>query len=160
MGITFTNGMSIIPNGNNGGGTETNAGEYYLLTGAGGYNPGLNQGKIVFPKHSVQLGIADPNLILSEASLYINLTDSNSEDRTTILTSMFTNSGTIRFSQNANHIEFSFTPDTFRMYQDVGVDTSVYWDIVPFPPNGTLSVVSTSGTAFDESDPITITIDI
>ena len=78
MGIQITNGMSIVPNG--GGGTETNAGEYYLLIGASGYNPALTDGTITFPKHApTNLGLADPNLILSEASLYINFIDKPSD---------------------------------------------------------------------------------
>lgn len=153
--IEFTNGLTIVPNS-----AGVGAGEYYLLTGAGGYNPAFNPGTITFPKHSVMLGIADPNLILSEASLYINFTDDNSVDRTAILTSMTTNSGTIRLSQGVYHIEFSFTPGAFRIHNHLGVDVSVYWDSVPTAPSGTLSLVSSSGYAFNESDPITISISI
>ena len=153
--IQFTDGFTIVPNS-----AGVGAGEYYLLIGASGYNPALSPGKITFPKHSVSLGIAEIDLILSEASLYINFTDANSVDRTAILTSMITNSGTIRLSQNTYHIEFSFTPGAFRIHQHLGVDTSVYWDNVPTAPSGTLSLVSSSGTTFNNSDPITISISI
>jgi hypothetical protein len=139
-----------------------NAGEYYLLIGAGGYNPALADGTITFPKHApTNLGLADPNLILSEASLYINFIDALNVDRTTILTSMTTNSGTIRLSQAQSHIEFSFTSGAFRIHNQYPDDVSVYWDDkVGVPPTGTLSLVSTSGTVFNDSYPITITINI
>jgi hypothetical protein len=154
--IEFTGGFSIVPNSAGAG-----AGEYYLLTGGGGYNPGLNSGTITFPNHTTNLGIADPNLIISDASLYINLIDTNGVDRTTILTSMTTNNGTIRLSQSVYHIEFSFTPGAFRIFNGFGPDVSIYWDDkVGPPPTGTLSVSSTSGYTFNNVDPITISISI
>lgn len=138
-----------------------NAGEYYLLIGAGGFNPAIADGTITFPKHTTSLGIADPNLIISEATLYINLTDALNVDRSTILTSMTTNSGTIRLSQAQSHIEFSFTSGAFRLYNDGNGDVSVYFDDKQGPPpTGTLSLVSTSETVFNDSYPITITINI
>jgi hypothetical protein len=154
--IQFTDGFTIVPNS-----AGVGAGEYYLLIGAPGYNPALNDGTITFPKHSTSLGLADPNLILSESGLYINFTDALNVDRTAILTSMTTNSGTIRLSQTVYHIEFSFTPGAFRIYTPPGgSETSVYWDNVPSAPTGTLSLVSSSGTTFNDVDPITISISI
>ena len=158
--IEFTGGFSIVPNS-----AGAAAGEYYLLTGAGGppggYNPALNDGTITFPNHTTNLGIADPNLIISDASLYINLIDTNMVDRTAILTSMTTNNGTIRLTQGVYHIEFSFTPGAFRIYSQSVTDISVYWDDkVGPPPTGTLSVSSTSGYTFNNVDPITISISI
>jgi hypothetical protein len=58
------------------------------------------------------------------------------------------------------HIEFSFTPGAFRIHQQSGVDTSVYWDNVPNAPTGTLSLVSSSGTVFNDAYPIVVTISI
>ena len=157
--IEFTDGFTIVPNS-----AGTGAGEYYLLTGAGGppggYHPALNPGTITFPDHSITAGVADPNLIISDASLYINLTDTNSVDRTTLLTSMLTNNGTIRLSQGVYHIEFSFTPGAFRIYSQSATDISVYWDTYGCAPTGTLSVSSTSGYTFNNVDPITISISI
>jgi hypothetical protein len=154
--IQFTDGFTIVPN--NAGAA---AGEYYLVIGAGGFNPALNDGTITFPNHTTNLGIADPNLILEDASLYINFIDALNVDRTTILTSMTTNSGTIRLSQAAYHIEFSFTPGAFRIHNQYPDDVSVYWnDKVGVPPTGTLDLVSSSGTAFNDAYPITVTISI
>jgi hypothetical protein len=155
--IEFTGGLTIVPNSAGAG-----AGEYYLLTGAGGYNPALNDGTITFPNHTTDLGEADPNLILEDASLYINFIDTNMVDRTTILTSMTTNSGTIRLSQTVYHIEFSFTPGAFRIHPSpsTGLGISVYWDSIPSAPTGTLSLVSTSGYTFNDVDPIIVTISI
>ena len=157
--IEFTDGFSIVPNSAGAG-----AGEYYLLTGAGGppggYNPALNDGTITFPNHTTDVGIADPNLIISDASLYINLIDTNMVDRTALFTSMLTNNGTIRLSQGVYHIEFSFTPGAFRIYSQSGNDISVYWDTFGGAPTGTLSVSSTSGYTFNNVDPITISISI
>ena len=154
--IQFTDGFTIVPNS-----AGVGAGEYYLLIGAPGYNPALADGTITFPKHSTSLGLADPNLILSESGLYINFTDALNVDRTAILTSMTTNSGTIRLEQAVYHIEFSFTPGAFRIYTPPGdSETSVYWDNVPSAPTGTLSLVSSSGTAFNDAYPITVTISI
>jgi hypothetical protein len=155
--IQFTDGFTIVPNS-----AGETAGEYYLVIGAGGYNPAIVDGSITFPNHTTDLGIADPNLILSDASLYINFIDALNVDRTAILTSMTTNSGTIRLSQAAYHIEFSFTPGAFRIHPSpsTGLGISVYWDSIPSAPTGTLSLVSSSGTAFNDSYPITVTISI
>jgi hypothetical protein len=153
--IQFTDGFTIVPNN-----AGVAAGEYYLVIGAGGYNPALNDGTITFPKHSTSLGLADPNLILSECGLYINFIDALNVDRTAILTSMTTNSGTIRLEQAAYHIEFSFTPGAFKIYTPPGgSETSVYFDQL-YGPTGTLSLVSSSGTAFNDSYPITVIISI
>jgi hypothetical protein len=74
---------------------------------------------------------------------------------------MTTNSGTIRLSQAAYHIEFSFTPGAFRIHNQYPDDVSVYWnDKVGVPPTGTLDLVSSSGTAFNDAYPITVTISI
>ena len=153
--IEFTGGFTIVPNS-----AGATAGEYYLVIGSGGYNPALNDGTITFPNHTTNLGIADPNLILSESGLYINFTDALNVDRTAILTSMTTNSGTIRLEQAAYHIEFSFTPGAFRIYNNLTSDISVYWDTYGGAPTGTLSLVSSSGTLFNDSYPITVTISI
>jgi hypothetical protein len=157
--IEFTDGFTIVPNS-----AGTGAGEYYLLTGPGGppggYHPAQAVGSITFPKHSTQTGLADPNLIISDAGLYINLTDTNSVDRTAILTSMTTSSGTIRLSQGVYHIEFSFTPGVFGVFS-LGSAISVYSDpYIGQGPTGTLSLVSTSGYTFNNVDPITISISI
>jgi len=155
--IQFTDGFTIVPNS-----AGVGAGTYNLVSGLAGYNPAITAGTITFPNHTSDLGITDPNLIISDASLYINLIDANSVNRTAILTSMTTNSGTIRLSQGVYHIEFSFTPGAFRIYTSPGgPDTSVYWDDkVATPPTGTLGLVSTSGTTFNDVDPITISISI
>ena len=157
--IEFTGGLTIVPNSAGAG-----AGEYYLQTGSGGppggYHPAQPAGTITFPDHSITAGVADPNLIISDAALYINLTDANSVDRTTLLTSMLTNNGTIRLSQGVYHIEFSFTPGAFRIYSQSATNISVYWDTYGGAPTGTLSLVSTSGYTFNNIDPITITISI
>ena len=157
--IEFTDGFTIVPNS-----VGVGAGEYYLLTGAGvppgGYHPAQSAGSITFPKHSTQTGLADPNLIISEAGLYINFTDANSVDRTAILTSMTTSSGTIRLSQTVYHIEFSFTPGVF-VVAILGSAFGVYSD--PYlvqGPTSPLSLVSTSGYTFNNVDPITISISI
>jgi hypothetical protein len=152
--IEFSNGFTIVPNS-----AGVGAGTYNLVSGAGGYNPALSTGTITFPDHSINLGVADPNLILSDASLYINFTDANSVDRTAILTSMTTSNGTIRLSQTVYHIEFAFTPGAFRIHNQSGTDISVYWDSIAGGPTGTLSLVSSSGTTFTDG-PVTITIDI
>jgi hypothetical protein len=154
--IEFTGGFTIVPNS-----AGATAGEYYLVIGSGGYNPALNDGTITFPNHVTNLGLEDPNLILSDASLYINFTDALNVDRTAILTSMTTNSGTIRLSQAVYHIEFSFTPGAFRIYTPPGgSQTSVYWDTFSTAPTGTLSLVSSSGTVFNDAYPIVVTISI
>jgi hypothetical protein len=73
---------------------------------------------------------------------------------------MTTNSGTIRLSQAVYHIEFSFTPGAFRIYTPPGgSETSVYWDNL-YAPTGTLSLVSSSGTVFNDAYPIVVTISI
>ena len=157
--IEFTDGFTIVPNS-----AGVGAGEYYLLTGAGvppgGYHPAQSAGSITFPKHSTQTGLANPNLIISEAGLYINFTDANSVDRTAILTSMTTSSGTIRLSQTVYHIEFSFTPGVFSVSilgSAFGVYSDPYYVHAPTSP---LSLVSTSGYTFNNVDPITISISI
>jgi hypothetical protein len=153
--IQFTDGFTIVPNS-----AGVGAGEYYLLIGAPGYNPALADGTITFPNHTTDLGIADPNLILSESGLYINFTDALDVDRTAILTSMTTNSGTIRLSQAVYHIEFSFTPGVFTIYS-TGSQISVYSD--PYVATGetlTLGLVSSSGTVFNDAYPIVVTISI
>ncbi len=155
--IEFTGGLTIVPNS-----AGVGAGTYSLVSGLAGYNPAITAGTITFPNHTTDLGITDPNLIISDASLYINFIDTNMVDRTTILTSMTTNSGTIRLSQNVYHIEFSFSPGAFRIYTAPGgSNTSVYWDDkVGTPPTGVLGLVSTSGYTFNDVDPITISISI
>ena len=153
--IQFTDGFTIVPNN-----AGVAAGEYYLVIGAGGYNGAEVDGTITFPKHSTSLGVADPNLIGIESGLYINFTDALNVDRTAILTSMTTNSGTIRLEQAAYHIEFSFTPGAFKIHTPPGgSETSVYFDQL-YGPTGTLSLVSSSGTAFNDSYPITVIISI
>ena len=154
--IEFTGGFTIVPNGNTPPGISNT---WNLESGAGAYNPALNAGEVVFPDHLLDVGLADPNLILDSGSIYINLEDAANVDKTTLLTSMTTNSGTIRFQQGVYHIEFSFTPGAFRIHQQIGVDTSVFWDSIPTAPTGTLSLVSTSGNTFTDN-PVTITIDI
>ena len=153
--IQFTDGFTIVPNSAGAG-----AGEYYLLTGAAGYNPALTSGTITFPNHITDLGESDPNVIIEDASLYINLIDANSVNRTAILESMTTNSGTIRLSQGVYHIEFSFTPGVFAIYS-MGSEISVYSDpYIGVGTTGTLGIISTSGTTFNNVDPITISISI
>jgi hypothetical protein len=153
--IQFTDGFTIVPNNASTGVSGT----WNLVSGAGGYNPAFNSGYLTFPDHGPNVGLSDPNLILDSGSIYINFIDAASVDQTTLLTSMTTNSGTIRLEQGAYHIEFAFTPGAFRIHTDVSGDISVFWDSIPTAPTGTLSLVSSSGNTFTDN-PVTITIDI
>lgn len=153
--IEFTNGFTIVPNNASSGVSGT----WNLVSGASGYNPAFNNGDLTFPDHGPNVGLSDPNLILASGSIYINFIDAASVDQTTLLTSMTTNSGTIRLEQGAYHIEFAFTAGAFRIFNQSSVDYSVYWDNIPNSPTGTLSLVSTSGNTFTDN-PVTITIDI
>ena len=109
--IQFTDGFTIVPNN-----TSTGvSGTWNLVSGAGGYNPAFNNGDLTFPDHGPNVGLSDPNLILDSGSIYINFIDAASVDQTTLLTSMTTNSGTIRLEQGAYHIEFAFTPPRVKI---------------------------------------------
>jgi len=153
--IEFTGGLTIVPNS---AGVE--AGVYNLVVGASGFNPALTPGTITFPNQTTGLGESDPNVIIEDASLYINLIDANSVNRTAILESMTTNSGTIRLSQGVYHIEFSFTPGVFAIYS-MGSEISVYSDpYIAMGATGTLGIISTSGYTFNDVDPIIVTISI
>jgi hypothetical protein len=153
--IQFSNGLTIVPNS-----AGVGAGVYNLLIGGDGFNPATQPGTITFPNQSTLLGESDPNLIIEDASLYINFVDANSEDNSSILESLTTNSGTIRLSQGNYHIEFGFTPGVFAIV-NMGIDIGVYSDpYINVGATGTLSLVSTSGTTFNDVDPIIVTISI
>ena len=146
MGIIFENGFGIgtVPNYTNGG-----SGQWYLATGDFGYQPAWTYGVVSWPmgsgNYGSNYGTNDPSEILSggTAGVYISAVDSTNTPRYDLISALVNRTGTITFTQGANHVIYGFTPGTF-------VDiTNMYGSIAwSYMSQGSLTLISSSNTTF------------
>ena len=122
------------------------SGEWILGTDNFGYQPAWTYGTLTWPSYNDNIGIDNPNLLLTTYSgssgIYISQYDSVGNDQSVLLSSITSSSGTITFTQGLNNITFGFVPNTFT-YSGMGFN-SLYYD----PSNSPLTLVSTSNTGF------------
>lgn len=153
MGIQFTNGFSIVPNG----GTQNNSGvgEWYFYSDDGDINAGppVNDGNAIFTINSGSpiTETFNPNKIDGVTYLYFNVKDSSGFDYTTQFNEYIDGSGTITISQNGDTATYtSTTPGSF-MIQDLGGS--------PFFMIATAACTQTkeSNASYVFGDPISIT---
>lgn len=151
--IEFTGGFTIVPNGT----TPPGPGDYYIVND---YRPAGNQGEITIPPHTGGTGLdfneVNPN---TGNAIYINGNDSNGNDNTTYLMDLIGNHTHLTFTQNTYHVTFDCTNQAWQYGGQYG--NQFYHDpTMESAPQNSMSIISTSGYTFNDTDPITITITV
>lgn len=155
MSIIFSNGFSITS------GSYTpppGIGAYYLVPQ---YRPADNHGDITIPKHDVGIYSLDFNDVNENTgnAIYINKFDSNSNNNGTYVDQLVGNHTHLTFTQGPYHITFDCTNQAWNNAQYGGVQ--VYHDpTFEGAPQNSITIISTSGVAFNNTDPITISIQV
>jgi hypothetical protein len=156
MSIEFTGGFTITQ-----GGITPEIGNYYLVQA---YRPANNQGEITIPNHDNTTSSLDFNIVNenSGSAIYINKFDDNGNNNSTYLNDLIGNHTHITFTQNAYHITFDCTN---QAWQDGGATGSyanqIFHDSTfGSAPQNSISIVSTSGVVFNDTDVIGITIQV
>ena len=131
-------------------------GPYYLQYS---YTDAYQDGWMTFPNHIGGTWNSDPNLVGETGfAIYINKNDDNAVDNTSVLSGLTTNSGYLRLTQNSDTAVYSFiSPNGFT--NDGYSGNEYYWDNGYGPSSaGTLTLVSSATTNFNNVDPIYITV--
>lgn len=155
MSIEFTNGFSITQGGN----IPPGVGNYYLVAA---YRPANNQGEITIPKHdntTFSLDFNDVNENTGNA-IYINKYDSNGNDNSTYLNQLIGNHTHLSFSQNNYHITFDCLSTAWETNNGGYVNQVLHDPSFENAPQNSISIISTSGTAYNTNDPVEISIQI
>ena len=154
--IEFTGGFTITPNNS----TPPGPGSYYLWAT---YSPANNDGEITIPLHDTNPGnggldFNDVNENTGNA-IYINFYDSIGTNNSAYLLNLVGNHTHLTFTQNSYHVTFDCTNQAWQTGGYSGIQ--VYHDpSMESAPQNSISIVSTSGQAFNNVDPITISISI
>ena len=152
-------------------GNSFNLGDYKL---AAQYAPAQNNGDITFPAHpqiaGSGFGTTNPNLVGTEDSnykyqLYINASDTNGNDRSSVLDQLIDNAGTLTLTQGSNSVTYNFTNQAFN-HTNVGPSTPYFYDSqfgtggpgIGASHLGSLTVLSAATSDFNTSDPVSISI--
>ena len=157
--IEFTGGFTIVPN--NGGIPPGGTSGYYLWQV---YSPAINNGEITIPLHTTNTGQAglDFNVIdgTTGDAIYIKQYDSNGNNNYTYLSNLIGNHTHLTFSQGTYHITFDCTNQAWN-YGAIHLQNQFYHDpTFEGAPVNSMSIISTSGQAFNTVDPITITVQV
>lgn len=154
MSIVFTNGFSITQGGN----VPPGIGNYYIIPN---YMPANNGGWITIPYHDNGTWTLDFNLVNENTgnAIYINKYDSNNNDNSAYLTQLIGNHTHLTFTQGSYHITFDCTNQAWE--SSGGLTGQVYHDpLYENAPQNSITIVSTSGVAFNDVDPVEISIQI
>lgn len=157
MSIEITNGFSIVPHNNT---PVADIGNYYLSPT---YSPANNIGSITIPLHTTNPGQGglDFNEVNENTgnAIYINLFDSNNTNNSTYLLQLVGNHTHLTFTQNTYHITFDCLDTAWETGQYTG--NQVYHDPnFENAPQNSITIISTSGYTFNDTDPIGITIQV
>ena len=157
MSIIFTNGFSITPGA--GGNTPPSgiAGHFLLLQ----YSPAINNGSITIPKHDASTWSNNFNDVNQNTgnAIYINTNDSYGNDNSAYLSQLIGNHTHLTFTQNSDYITFDC--DATAWGTNGGYFNNIWHDpTFNGSPQNSISIIATSGTPFNDVDPITITITI
>jgi len=150
MGIQFTNGMSIIPNTNSGGG-GSGVGEWYLYSDEGNLNAGppIADGNAIFTISGTPIvETFDPNKTSGTSNLFFNLKDSSGVDYTSQFSALTGSGGIISITQNGNKATYRST-----VAGTYFIDPAGFFAIATSPATQT----ATSAVEFTLADPITLT---
>ena len=152
--ITFTGGFTIVPN--NFTIPSGSIDGYYLVNQ---YAPAVNQGWITLPSHDGGSGLdfneVNPN---TGNAIYINPLDINGTDNSTYLNQLVGNHTHLTFTQGNYHITYDCTA---LAWANTNYGGEIYHDpTYESAPRDSISIISTSGVAFNEVDPITISVEV
>lgn len=149
--ITITGGFSIVPM------NAPGIGSYYLVDQ---YRPATNNGEITIPTHTGGNGL-DFNSVNENSgnAIYINKYDSMGNDNSTYLNQLVGNHTHLTFTQGGYHITFDCTA---QAWQNTGYSgNEVYHDpTFEGAPQNSMTIITTSGVAFNNIDPVSISIQI
>ena len=153
MSIEFTNGFTIVPNNSIPPGGH---GGYYLVND---YRPANNNGEIIIPPHTggdpLDFNSVNEN---TGNAIYINKYDSNGTDNSAYLYQLVGNHTHLTFSQNNYHVTFDCDATA---WENTNYGGQVYHDpSFEGAPQNSISIISTSGQAFNDVDEIIITIEV
>ena len=154
MSIVFTNGFSITQGGN----VPPGIGSYYLVNN---YTAAMNASWITIPEHDNSGPSLDFNIVNENTgnAIYINKFDSNNNDNSTYLSQLIGNHTHLTFTQGNYHITFDCTNQAWETGGYSG--NQVYHDpTYENAPQNSITIVSTSGVAFNDVDPVEISIQV
>lgn len=154
MSIVFTNGFSITQGGN----VPPGVGNYYLIPN---YSIANNVGQITIPKHDSGTWSLDFNDVNENTgnAIYINKHDSNGNDNSAYLNQLVGNHTHLTFTQGNYHITFDCTNQAWENTNYSAIN--VYHDpTYEGAPQNSITIISTSGVAFNDVDPVEISIQI
>lgn len=142
------------------GGTGASTGNYTLTSS---YLPASANGQISFPNHNAAAPYTNPNLLGQPGyAFYINQYDSIGADQSSVLNSLVGRSGTLILTQGVNSVTYSFASNAFSYAtgpSGPSYPNQYFWDNqFGGSPTGTISVTSPSGSNFNNSDLITVTV--
>ena len=155
MSIIFSQGFSITQGGYT---PPPGQGDYYILQQ---YAPANFQGQITIPKHDNGIWSNDFNDVNENTgnAIYINKFDSNGNDNSTFLNQLVGNHTHLTFSQNQYHITFDCTNQAWES-GGYGANQVYHDPTYESAPQNSITIISTSGVAFNNVDPITISIEV
>ena len=142
------------------GSTGASTGNYTLISN---YAPASANGQISFPNHNASAPYTNPNLLgQSGYAFYINVNDLSGTNQSSVLNNLVGRSGTLTLTQGVNSATYSFASNAFS-YATGPIGGSYpnqyFWDNqFNGSPTGTISVTSPSGSNFNNSDLITVTV--
>jgi hypothetical protein len=150
MGVIFENGFGVgtVPND-----TPLGSQQWYLATGAFGFQPAWTYGVISWPMNSgdggSSYGTDNPNEILvnNSAGMYISKFDSLGTDQSSLLNTLVNNYGTITFTEGLNNVTFGFVPGSFLVGTSGETANSYFWSFMG-PGSEPIHISSTSNTSF------------
>ena len=154
--IEFTGGFTITPNNI----TPPGAGNYYLWAV---YTDAVNNGQITIPLHDTNPGnggldFNDVNENTGNA-IYINQFDDNGNDNYTYLSDLIGKHTHLTFTQAPYHITFDCTNQAWE-HGGYGGGEFYHDPTYEGAPRNSMTIISTSGQAFNNIDPITITVQV
>lgn len=154
--ISFTGGFTIVPN--SGGGIPSGSLDGYYLVG--NYSPAVNAGWITIPVHNQGYGSLDFNDANQNTltAIYINKYASDNTDNSTYLNQLVGNHTHLTFTQGNYHITYNCASTA---WENTNYGGEIYHDPqFENAPQDSISIISTSGVAFNEVDPITISVEV
>ena len=138
-----------------GGGTTGN----YMLLNV--YSPATSNGSITFPDSTSPSN--NPNIVgLNPGNgNFINKYDLLGNDQSAILDLLIGRSGTLTLTQGFNYVTYNFTNNAFNYSASTPYPNNYWWDNFHNPaesPLGTITVIASSPSNFNYTDPITIMV--
>jgi hypothetical protein len=157
--IEFTGGFTITPNNY----VPSGPGNYYVWAA---YTSANNHGEITIPLHTTNPGHG--SLDFNDVSntnanaIYISAYDTMGTDNTTYLNDLIGKHTHLTFTQGSYHITFDCTNQAWEYNANYGGHgPQFYYDAhEEGAAPGSVMIISTSGQAFNNVDPITISITV